>query len=126
GAVATAPAPACGWTCAAAGGRLAPIRAKTATAEAATSPPLRQAEARGREMRCRPDRPPPPDRGWPEAAPVGARRFRGLEEPEAERSWVKLEMIDSASQPGAGWMAPTWASSSRAVGRSPGCLARQL
>ena len=34
-------------------------------------------------------------------------------------------MIDSASQPGAGWMAPTSASSSPAVGRSPGCLARQ-
>ena len=40
GAVATAPAPACGWTLPPAGGRLAPVRAKTATAEAATSPPL--------------------------------------------------------------------------------------
>ena len=40
GAVATAPAPACGWTFPPPGGRLAPVRAKTATAEAATSPPL--------------------------------------------------------------------------------------
>ncbi len=39
---------------------------------------------------------------------------------------MKLLMMDSASQPGAGWSAPTSASSSRAVGRSPGCLARQL
>ena len=35
-------------------------------------------------------------------------------------------MIDSASQPGEGWIAPTWVSSSRAVGRSLGCLARQF
>ena len=35
-------------------------------------------------------------------------------------------MIDSASQPGEGWMAPTWSSSSRGVGRSPACLARQF
>ena len=72
GAVATAPAPACGWTCPAAGGRSAPIRAKTATATAAASPPLRPAEATGREIRCRPRRARPPGRGWPEAASVSA------------------------------------------------------
>ena len=79
-------------------------------------------------MRCRPRRPPAPGRGWPEAAAVRARRLPvpPPEEPAAERFWAKLEMIDSESQPGDGWIAPTWASSSRAVGRSPGCLARQL
>ncbi|MGH3178185.1 MAG: hypothetical protein ACRDPF_30465, partial [Streptosporangiaceae bacterium] len=39
GEVAAAPAPACGWRCLAAGAWLAPIRAKAATAEPATSPP---------------------------------------------------------------------------------------
>ena len=57
GAVAAAPAPACGWAWPAAGVRPAPIMAKAATAEAATSPPLRHTEATGREMRCRPGRP---------------------------------------------------------------------
>ena len=106
------------------GVRSAPIRAKTATAEAATRPPLRQAEASGREIRCRPPR---PGDGWPDGAPVSARRLPAPpEEAAAERFWVKLAMIDSASQPGAGWIAPTWASNSRAVGRSLGCLARQF
>jgi hypothetical protein len=132
GAVATAPVPACGWACLAGSGRLAPIMAKTATAETATSPPLRHAEASDREMRCRPGRPPPPAGVGPEADPVSARRFpaptgtAGPTGATADRSAVKLLMIDSASQPGVGWMAPTSASSSRAVGRSPGCLARQL
>ena len=54
GEVATAPAPACGWRWLAAGAWLAPIRAKAATAEPATSPPVRHAEASGREIRCRP------------------------------------------------------------------------
>jgi len=56
GAVADVPAPACGWAWLAAGVRSAPIRAKAATAEAATSPPLRQAEASDREIRCSPGR----------------------------------------------------------------------
>ena len=59
GEVATAPAPACGCRWLAAGGWwwLAPIRAKAATAEPATSPPVRHAEASGREIRCRPGPP---------------------------------------------------------------------
>lgn len=48
------PAAACGWTSLAAGVRPAPIRATAATADPATSVPVRQAEASGREMRCRP------------------------------------------------------------------------
>ena len=55
--VAAAPAPACGWAWPAEGVRSAPIKAKAATAEPATSPPLRQAEASDREIRCRPGRP---------------------------------------------------------------------
>ena len=74
GAVATTPAPACGWMPAVCGVRSAPIRAKTATAEAATRTPVRQAEASDREIRCRPGRPPPPGSGWSEAASVSARR----------------------------------------------------
>ena len=63
GKVATAPAPACGCRWLAAGvWWLAPIRAKAATAEPATSPPVRHAEASGREIRCRPG-PPVPRRG---------------------------------------------------------------
>jgi hypothetical protein len=60
GEVATAPAPACGCRWLAAGAWwLAPIRAKAATAEPATSPPVRHAEASGREIRCRPGPPVP-------------------------------------------------------------------
>ena len=61
GEVATAPAPACGcrWLAAAGVWWLAPIRAKAATAEPATSPPVRHAEASGREIRCRPGPPVP-------------------------------------------------------------------
>jgi hypothetical protein len=60
GEVATAPAPACGWWWLDAGvWWLAPIRAKAATAEPATSPPVRHAEASGREIRCRPGPPVP-------------------------------------------------------------------
>jgi hypothetical protein len=51
GVVATAPAPACGCRWLAAGVWLAPIRAKAATAEPTTSPPVRHAEASGREIR---------------------------------------------------------------------------
>jgi hypothetical protein len=66
GTVATAaPAPACGWRCWPAGGRFAPINAKAATAEPATSPPVRIAEASGRETRCRPGRLVPPYSGLP-------------------------------------------------------------
>ncbi len=57
GAVATVPVPACGWPWPAAGVRSAPIKAKAPTAEAATRPPVRQAEASDREIRCRPGRP---------------------------------------------------------------------
>jgi hypothetical protein len=58
GDVATAPAPACGCRWLAAGvWWLAPIRAKAATAEPTTSPPVRHAEASGREIRCRPGPP---------------------------------------------------------------------
>ena len=57
GAVAATPARACGCVWGAVGVRLAPIMAKAATAEATRSPPLRTAEASGREMRCRPGRP---------------------------------------------------------------------
>ena len=132
GAIATVPAPACGWMPVGCGVRSAPIRAKTATAEAATRTPLRQAEASEREIRCRPGRLPPPGRGGSSgtsaaAAPVSARRLPAPSgESPAGRSWAKPAMIDSASQPGAGWIAPTWASSSQAVGRSFGCLARQF
>ena len=60
GEVATAPAPACGCRWLAAGvWWLAPIRAKAATAEPATSPPVRHTEASGREIRCRPGPPVP-------------------------------------------------------------------
>jgi hypothetical protein len=61
GEVATAPAPACGcrWLAAVGAWWLAPIRAKAATAEPATSPPVRHAEASGREIRCRPGPPVP-------------------------------------------------------------------
>jgi len=51
GAVARLPADVCGWSCPAAGVRLAPIRAKAATADPATTPTVRPAEASGREMR---------------------------------------------------------------------------
>jgi hypothetical protein len=57
---ATAPAPACGCWWLDAGVWLAPSRAKAATAEPATSPPVRQAEASVREIRCRPGPPVPP------------------------------------------------------------------
>jgi hypothetical protein len=66
GAVATAPAPACGWRWLGAGVWLAPIRAKAATAEPATRPPVRMAEASVREIRCRPGPPAPPRGGGPE------------------------------------------------------------
>ena len=56
---ATTPAPACGRWWLDAGVWLAPIRAKAATAEPATSPPVRQAEASVREIRCRPGPPVP-------------------------------------------------------------------
>ena len=61
GEVATAPAPACGWRWLDAAGVwwLAPIRANAATAEPATSPPVRHTEASGREIRCRPGPPVP-------------------------------------------------------------------
>jgi len=128
--VATTPGPACGWRCVLGVGRSAPISAKTATAEAATSPPLTHAEATGREIRCFPGR---AGRGFAaafaESREVTERRlptFAGTEDPRAERAWLKLAMIDSASQPGAGCMAPTSASSSPAAGRSPGCLARHF
>jgi hypothetical protein len=51
GAVATASARACGWTWLPGCDRSAPIKANAATAETATSPPLRYTEATGREMR---------------------------------------------------------------------------
>ena len=54
GAVTTAPEPAGGWRELLAGGRFAPINAKAATAEPATSPPVMHAEASVRETRCRP------------------------------------------------------------------------
>ena len=60
GAVAGLPADACGWSGPAAGVRFAPIRAKAATADPATTPAVRPAEASGREIRCRPGRPAPP------------------------------------------------------------------
>jgi hypothetical protein len=53
-AVAELAAAARGWTLLSAGVRPAPIRAMAATADPATRPPVRQAEASGREMRCRP------------------------------------------------------------------------
>jgi hypothetical protein len=51
GAVAGLPADACGRSCPAAGVRFAPIRAKAATADPATTPAVRPTEASGREMR---------------------------------------------------------------------------
>jgi hypothetical protein len=134
GRVAAAPAPVCGWRWLPSGARFAPIRAKAATAEPATSPPVRIAEASVRETRCRPGRLVPPrggspDRGgWPElsVSAISLLASAGPRAAAADRSRTKLLMMDSASQPGAGWRAPTSASISRAVGRSPGCLARHL
>ena len=63
GRVATAPAPACGCWWPADGARFAPIKARAATAEPATSPPVRIAEASVRETRCRPGRLVPPPSG---------------------------------------------------------------
>jgi hypothetical protein len=56
GRVATAPAPVCGWRLLPVGARFAPINARAATAEPATNPPVRIAEASVRETRCRPGR----------------------------------------------------------------------
>ena len=116
GEVATAPAPACGCRWLAAGVWLAPIRANAATAEPATSPPVRHAEASGREIRCRPGPPVPRRRGRPErggeASPGGRAEVSvpatGLIAPArsaaagTDGSWMKLFMMDSASHPGAG------------------------
>ena len=63
GEVATTPAPACGCRWLDAGVWLAPSRAKAATAEPATMPPVRQAEASVREIRCRPGPPVSPRSG---------------------------------------------------------------
>jgi hypothetical protein len=129
GVVAAVPAPARGWAWLEGGVRSAPIMAKAATPEATTSTPLTHAEASGREMRCRPGRPGRTDGGRPETASVGARPLpasAGPSGPASGSSWPEPLMTDSGSQSGAGWMAPTWASSSRALGRSPGSLARQL
>ena len=132
GRVATAPAPACGWR-SWPGARFAPISAKAATAEPTTRPPVRTAEAIVREGRCRPGalvltRGGGTERGgWPEVS-ASATSLLAADGPRAAagRPSAKPLMIGSASQPGAGCMAPTSASSSRAVGRSPGCLARHL
>jgi hypothetical protein len=51
GAVAGLPAAACGWPCPAAGVWFAPIRANAANADPTTTPPVRPAEASGREIR---------------------------------------------------------------------------
>jgi hypothetical protein len=51
GAVAELPAAACGWPCPAVGVWFAPIRANAATADPTTTPPVRPAEASGREIR---------------------------------------------------------------------------
>ena len=103
--------------------------AKAATAEAASTPALIPAEASGREMRCRPARPGRPGGGWSATVAAGAAPLPIPARPNGPaegRSGSKPTMIESPSQPGAGWMASAWASSSRAAGRSPGCLARQL
>jgi hypothetical protein len=63
GAAVGTPAPACGWAWLAGGVRSAPIMAKAATPEPTTSTPLTNAEASGREMRCRPGRPGRPGGG---------------------------------------------------------------
>jgi hypothetical protein len=51
GAVAGLPAAACGWPCLSVGVWFAPIRANAATADPITTPPVRPAEASGREIR---------------------------------------------------------------------------
>lgn len=51
GAVAWLPAAVCGWAWPAAGEWFAPIRANAASADPITTPPVRPAEASGREMR---------------------------------------------------------------------------
>jgi hypothetical protein len=66
GAVTTAPEPADGWGEWSAGDRFAPINAKAATAEPATSPPVMHAEASVRETRCRPERLASRNRALPE------------------------------------------------------------
>jgi hypothetical protein len=63
GAFGVAATPACGCRWLDAGVWLAPSRAKAATAEPATRAPVRQAEARVREIRCRPGPPVPPRSG---------------------------------------------------------------
>jgi len=51
GAIAGLPAAACGWPCPAVGVWFAPIRANAASADPTTTPPVRLAEASGREIR---------------------------------------------------------------------------
>ena len=84
GVVATTPAPACGWRWLAEGVRSAPIMAKAATPEAATSTPLTNAEASGREMRCRPRR---LGCGWPKAASIRARPLSASARPLSASAW---------------------------------------
>ncbi len=57
-------APAFGWACGTRECGTAPVRTKTAAAEAATSPPVIPADATGRERRCRARRPLLPG-AWP-------------------------------------------------------------
>lgn len=77
-------ASACGWACGESDLEVAPVRAKTAATEAATSPPVIQAEASGREMRRRSGRPALAAPGGPEAGPAKARRI--LAAAESRRS----------------------------------------
>jgi len=53
----------------------APVRTKTAAADAATSPPVIPADATGRERRCRPARPLLPGPGWPAAGTPNGMTF---------------------------------------------------
>src|SRR5580692_8860608 len=73
--------PASGWICGAGGCLTAPVSTKTATAEAATSPPEIPADATGRETRCRARRPTRPDPGRPVAASANWMTFPAGTEP---------------------------------------------
>ncbi len=75
-------APARGWYCGADGRGTAPVRTKTAAADAATSPPVIPADAIGRDRRCRARRP-----SLPGSAVLSAAPANGMMSPDSGASW---------------------------------------
>ena len=113
-------APACGWTCPAGGRWTAPVSTKTAAAQAATTPAAIHAGPRDREPRDR-DQPrrecrPPPRHDSPAATPT----TEATEATEATEDTEDTEDGKATEAPRSS------ATSSLAVGRLPGCLARHL